>query len=461
LGFLVSCGSGGGGDTSFLQPPSPTTPPGDDQTKWSTAIFEEPLISAGNPVTIQIISSPAIAPDGTIYVGSTDNKLYALKADGTVKWTYLTGDQIVASPAIGSDGTVYVGSADRQFYAINPDGSLKWIYPTKDVLTSSAALGTDGTIYVGGTNLDYTIFCAAEPIRVKLGTLYAINPDGTLKWDITLSGAVNSSPAIASDGIIYIGSAGDILYDRINRCDKATEFPSSDVYPCYPVNGHVYAINPDGTLKWDFKTLGDVDSSAAIGADGTIYIGSDYATGAYGDDKTVWITIGSATTGYLYAINPNGTLKWFTDLFGDVKSSPAIGGDGTIYVGSDKEDVFALNPDNGEIIWQYPTRGAVRSSPALTADGTIYIGSNDASLYALNPDGTLKFRFIATDASSVTSSPAVIANGMVYFVSGPPLKPDAPFVSGTPVLHALSCSSPLAETVWPKFRRDLLNMGRQ
>ena len=53
----------------------------------------------------------------------------------------------------------------------------------------------------------------------------------------------------------------------------------------YPVNGHVYAINPNGTVKWDFKTLGDVDSSPAIAPDGTIYIGSDYATNAYGADK--------------------------------------------------------------------------------------------------------------------------------------------------------------------------------
>ena len=467
LCLLLSCGSGGDSGTSFVPSDSgggTGTPGGGTGTsgtgKWSTAIYEKPLILANNPVTIQITSSPAIAPDGTIYVGSTDCSLYALKSDGTVKWRYVTGDHIVASPTVGSDGTVYVGSNDRQLYAINPDGTLKWIYPTKVVLSSSPALGTDGTIYVGGTHLDKTILCTGSPV-VQLSEFYAINPNGTLKWNITLSGNVNSSPVIASDGTIYIGSTGDILFDRINPCDAATEFPASDANPLYPVNGHVYAINANGTLKWDFKTLGAVDSSAAIAPDGTIYIGSDYSTYAYkGADKTNLMEIGSLSTGFLYAINPNGTLKWVTDLFGDVKSSPAIGSDGTIYVGSDKEDVFAVNPD-GTIKWQYPTRGPVRSSPSLAADGTIYIGSNDASLYGLNPDGTLKFRFIAN--ASVNSSPAITADGTVYFASGIPVNPDYPHpvVAGSPVLHALVGGSPLAETPWPKFRRDLPNTGRQ
>ena len=62
-------------------------------------------------------SSPAIGSDGTVYVGSFDNNLYAVNPDGTEKWNYTTGGT-VRSPAIGSDGTVYVGSFDNNLYAI-------------------------------------------------------------------------------------------------------------------------------------------------------------------------------------------------------------------------------------------------------------------------------------------------------------------------------------------------------
>jgi outer membrane protein assembly factor BamB len=41
------------------------------------------------------------------------------------------------------------------------------------------------------------------------------------------------------------------------------------------VMSNLYALNPDGSQKWSFTTGHDVDSSPAIGTDGTIYVGSD------------------------------------------------------------------------------------------------------------------------------------------------------------------------------------------
>jgi outer membrane protein assembly factor BamB len=35
--------------------------------------------------------------------------------------------------------------------------------------------------------------------------------------------------------------------------------------------------------------------------------------------------------------------------------------------------------------------GAVYSSPAVGSDGTVYVGSQDYYLYAINPGGTLKW----------------------------------------------------------------------
>ena len=69
-----------------------------------------------------MISSPAIGSDGTVYVGSWDNKLYAINGKSGVKlWEFETGGSVNSSPAIGSDGTVYVGSDDKKLYAIKTD----------------------------------------------------------------------------------------------------------------------------------------------------------------------------------------------------------------------------------------------------------------------------------------------------------------------------------------------------
>ena len=40
---------------------------------------------------------------------------------GTPIWEFETGHGVVSSPAIGSDGTVYVGSRDKKLYAIKTD----------------------------------------------------------------------------------------------------------------------------------------------------------------------------------------------------------------------------------------------------------------------------------------------------------------------------------------------------
>ena len=67
-------------------------------------------------------------------------------------------------------------------------------------------------------------------------------------------------------------------------------------------------------------------------------------------------------------------------------SSPAIGTDGTIYVGSRDKNLYAINPD-GSKKWAFKTGNWVTSPPAIGSDGTIYVGSKDKNLYPISPDG--------------------------------------------------------------------------
>ncbi|RLG71248.1 MAG: hypothetical protein DRO11_04860, partial [Methanobacteriota archaeon] len=269
-----------------------------------------------------IDSTPAVASDGTIYVGSWNRRLYALNPDGTKKWEFPTpcGGFVYSSPAIAPDGTIYIGNNNHKLYAIYPNGTEKWSYSTKGAIQSSPAVGPDGTIYVGSYD----------------GNLYAINPNGSLKWKYTV-GMTKSSPAIGSDGTIYVGSYSKKLY----------------------------AINPDGSLKWTYPTGCWIVSSPAIGSDGTIYVGS--------------------YDGKLYAINTDGSLKWAYTTGGGISSSPAIDADGTIYVGSRDGHVYAINP-NGTLLWKYYTGNRIHhSSPAIASDGTVYIGNCGGNLYAFGP----------------------------------------------------------------------------
>jgi len=71
----------------------------------------------------------------------------ASAAPGDTSWRYLTGGEIISSPAIGADGTIYMGSYDHLLYAVNPDRTSKWYYDTDDQIYSSPVIGPDGTIW--------------------------------------------------------------------------------------------------------------------------------------------------------------------------------------------------------------------------------------------------------------------------------------------------------------------------
>jgi outer membrane protein assembly factor BamB len=76
---------------------------------------------------------------------------------GNPIWEFKTGGYVTSSPAIGSDGTVYVGSTDHKLYAINGKSGVKlWEFKMGHG-SSSPAIGSDGTVYFGGDIKVYAI----------------------------------------------------------------------------------------------------------------------------------------------------------------------------------------------------------------------------------------------------------------------------------------------------------------
>ena len=152
-----------------------------------------------------------------------------------------------------------------------------------------------------------------------------------------------------------------------------------------------------GTVLWEFVTGGEVHSSPAIGPDGTVYVGSH-------DNK-------------LYAVNgKTGDKLWEFETGGSVSSSPAIGSDGTVYIGSNDRKLYAVNGKSGVKLWEFETGGYVQSSPAIGPDGTVYVGALDKKLYAINGKTGDKLWEFET-GSLVRSSPAIGTGGTVYIGS--------------------------------------------
>src|SRR5689334_11597942 len=112
---------------------------------------------------------------------------------------------------------------------------------------------------------------------------------------------------------------------------------------------------PGGELPrvWDAVCVVYSDSCPAIGTDGVIYLTTSGSTKFY-----------NPAGGRLVAVNPNGVEKWAFSIRSEIKSSPAVGADGTIYFGGRDRRLYAVNPA-GKAKWSFPTGGWVDSSPAV------------------------------------------------------------------------------------------------
>ena len=80
-----------------------------------------------------------------------------------VNWRFrMNGPYSFARPAVGPDGTVYSIDAFAHLYALTPDGGLKWL--VRGAGDKGVAVGADGTVYIASENY-----------------INAYNPDGSSK----------------------------------------------------------------------------------------------------------------------------------------------------------------------------------------------------------------------------------------------------------------------------------------
>ncbi len=322
--------------------------------------LHQPQVAWTYETRAPITASAAVTSDGLVAVGSHDGRLHIVDKDGTPRALQASSDLIFSSAAISASGILYFGSDDDHLYAFDlKQMKMQWRFQVgscpQAVGVSPAAsrcdvdagptIGPDGTLYTGGDGI------------------YAINPDGTLRWRFATGAHVSSTPALMADGTVVAGCQDNL----------------------------VYAVGPDGGKRWDFRAGDDIESSPMVAEDGTIYVGSD--------------------DGKLYALNPDGSLRWAFTARDDIRASPALGENGLILVGSFDGLFYAIKPD-GTLAWTFRTGDRILSSALVDAAGAILFGSQDDRLYALESDG--RPRWSVALGGDVDSSPVLGPDGTIY-----------------------------------------------
>jgi outer membrane protein assembly factor BamB len=322
----------------------------------------------------RIYADAAVAVDGTVYVASHDNHLYAVDTDGRERWSYDAGGKIWSSPAVAADGSIYFGSDADRLVSLDRMGTERWIFSTEQPpedgeksssgrwdVDTSPVIAADGTV-IFGCNL----------------FVYAVRPNGMLRWYFKAGvgkAKIFSSPAMGSDGTIYFGTQGS----------------------------YFFALDGSAKVLWHVKTGGDNDSTPAVGDDGTIYFGSD--------DKKV------------RAVAPGGNLKWEISVEAPVRAPVSIGHDGTVFASTYDEKPFlaALDGSTGKEKWRFhiePGKGSfygIQSGALVDSDGYVYFGGRDGYVYCLSPEGELVWRYKTGD--QVDSGPVMGPDGTLYIGS--------------------------------------------
>jgi len=343
--------------------------------------------------------SPVVAPDGTVYAATEDGTVTAVK-NGSELWSFKTPGSIKTSPALAPDGTLYVGSEDGKIYALKNGKKIK-DYALKDGWVYGAPVAApDGTVYVGSdTGKLYAIRNGSmqcikktetEKVRCSVntapdGTAYAsafdrlyILKDGKVRQEVKFSDSITTSPVIAPDGTLYIGS----------------------------FNGNLYAIK-NGNMQWAFQTGGIVEAPPVVTSDGTVYVKGGGRDGA---PKMLHVL-------------KDGKKIWDFKTSGDPRCAPAVSSGGVAYVVNESGKLCAVK--DGVTVRQYGIDivggYAMGGSPAVGADGSIYVSGGN-NLFAIENSmkvlEELKQDDMSDDMQSAGEKPSIEASDEWIIIGG-------------------------------------------
>ncbi|MDQ2987199.1 MAG: PQQ-binding-like beta-propeller repeat protein [Armatimonadota bacterium] len=296
----------------------------------------------------------------------------------------VVGELVSHGPAIGAQGLGYFGSwipSQVSKFSLATGSALGSFDTLGNFVQSTPAIGADGQVYLA---------VAANYSNSPPGRVFSIDP-ATMDYDwVFTTSAVkvndwdSASPRIGPDGDVVISSTTGHAW-RLNETNgqpvwtkpgleaayHTMAFSRNDAV-VYVANGsNLTALNySDGSLAWNFNA-GSEAGAPSVAPDGTVMFGCDGGT--------------------VFALNPNGTIRWSWLTLAAVRAAPAFSSNGRAYVSGYDSRLYSFDVASGARIWSYTVAGSLRESPGVGFDGRIYVMTIGATLYCLMPDGSLSW----------------------------------------------------------------------
>ncbi|MES1924098.1 PQQ-binding-like beta-propeller repeat protein [Salinisphaera sp. T31B1] len=279
------------------------------------------------------------------------------------------------------------------------------------------------------------------------GALQRIDPaTGTDRWSLNAPNWVHSE-------IVWAGKIGVVGYG--NRYFPSDDDPNEVNYVRGTGASGVIALDlDDGTVRWRYRTIGEVMPTPVIDQGrvyaatgdravhvldlntgrqlGLIRLGSFVSMSSPALDTQGRLFVGGGDPYRLFCIDPVGqTVVWhsdFPDMIGGVDDvPPAVAGD-TVYttgvIGTDRPDrfdhrLYAIDAATGQRRWEVslgiggPVKNNRSGAPVVAEDRVVVGSPTSKSLQAFTLDGTRLWRL----DSGAMKAPVVIHDGTVYAVN--------------------------------------------
>lgn len=336
-----------------------------------------------------IAAGIGVAPDGkTLYVATLGGRLEALAtSDGSSRFSFDLGDRSYTAPAVAADGTIYVGSDAGVLYALRPNGDVR--FRTK---LPGAAGGAKKH-----PEIDVAPLLLGDEIVFAAGNvLYRCGRDGAVKSTFAAPGKIFTAPAALPDGTVVVGDQAGFVHgiaaDGTPRFKTSLGGPDVDGSPAVFANGDfviatdaaastekgtVARLDGRGAIVWKTAVAGHVRGALSIGRDGDVRVGH--------------FASAKAAPGLVRLRGSDGAIVSELDIRGTgstefgIVGGPTESSNGYELFGSPHDELVLVGGGDGATVTRIAVDGDVDAPPAVLPSGEVVVATRAGSVYLLAP----------------------------------------------------------------------------